>query len=171
MELLLIILVAFQTIFVVVACVILIRLTRQLKGATDELTQLVRETRPKLTEAVNGIHDFVKTIEPVGEQLVDVSINLREIIGTTREVTDDIADFLQDTTNMARRQVSHMDNLLTDTVRKVEAVTTTITSNLLNPLAEITAFFRGVKTAIGYLRGERRPRQVPQSQFDEDMYI
>lgn len=152
MESILIIILAVQTIFLLAVGFFLFRLGRQVQKTTEDASRLLEEIRPKLKESVDGIHDFVKTVQPMGEQLVDISINLKEIIDAARDVTDDVTDFVKDTTDTARRQVSYVDGLVTDTVKKVEFITTNITDNLLNPLAEISAFFKGIRAAIGYLR-------------------
>jgi ABC-type transporter Mla subunit MlaD len=168
---LLVLILAVQTIAVVVLAVTARRATRKLEQSTQRLDRFLEETAPKVTEVLDGMGDFVKAIRPVGEQLVDISLNLKEVFQTTRDTTEDIADFLRGTTATARQQVSKIDNVLTDTVRKMELVTTSITDNLLNPLAEISAVVKGVRAAVMYLRGDRRRKEVHQAIADEEMFI
>lgn len=159
-----------QTAILVVACIFLVKTSRRLQESTDQLKELIQDIRPRLTESLAGVSDFIRTCQPVGEQLVDISLNLKDIVETTRDVTNDVADFLKDTTDTARQQVSRVDNLLTDTVKRAETVSAAVSDTLLNPLAEVSAFVKGIRAGINYLRGERRIRNGPRT-TDEEMYI
>ena len=168
---LLVLILAIQSTAIVVLTVVAFRATRKLEESPRKLDRFLEDSAPKVTEVLDGMGEFVKAVRPVGEQLVDISLNLKEVFQTTRETTEDIAGFLHETTAAARQQVSKIDNVLTDTVKKMELVTTSITNNLLNPLAEISAVVKGVRAAMMYLRGDRRHRDVNQAIADEEMFI
>lgn len=168
---LLTIILVVQTAVLVVAVLYVTRASRRIQESTAQLNEFVQTVRPKTVEILDGMNDFVKTIQPVGEQLVDISLNLKDILETARDSTADIADFLKDTTDAARQQVSRVDNLLTDTVKKAEIITTSVTNNLLNPMAEVSALFKGFRTAFTYFRGDRNRKEVHQAIADEEMFI
>jgi ABC-type transporter Mla subunit MlaD len=160
-----------QTAVLVLAVIFSARTWRRIQETTAQMNEFVQSVRPKTMEMLDGMNDFVKTIQPVGEQLVDISLNLKDIMETARDSTADIADFLKDTTDAARQQVSRIDNMLTDTVKKAEIITTSVTDNLLNPMAEISALFKGFRTAFSYFRGDRNRKEVHQAIADEEMFI
>jgi ABC-type transporter Mla subunit MlaD len=168
---LLTIILAVQTTVLAFAVIHSARTWRRIQETTSQLNDFVQSVRPRTMEILDGMNDFVKTIQPVGEQLVDISMNLKDILETARGSTADIADFLKDTTDAARQQVSRVDNLLTETVKKAEIITSSVTNNLLNPLAEISALFKGFRTAFSYFRGDRNRKEVHQAIADEEMFI
>ena len=168
---LLIIILAVQTVTLIVVAAYLASTARKVRESSIRLDGFIEEVSPKIIDAVDGLSDFVKSCQPVGEQLVDISLNLREIVEEARGTSRDISDFLQETTAAARKQVSKIDNVLTDSVKRVESVTVSITNNLLNPLQEISALIKGFRTAYGYLRGERPARSYPRSSPDEEMLL
>jgi len=168
---LLTIILAVQTATLIVVAVYLAITARKVRESTVKLDSFLDEVSPKIIDAVDGLNDFVKSCQPVGEQLVDISLNLRDIVEEARGTSRDISDFLQETTAAARKHVSKIDNVLADSVKRVESVTVAITDNLMNPLLEITSIIKGFRAAIGYLRGERPARSYPRSSPEEEMLI
>jgi ABC-type transporter Mla subunit MlaD len=167
----LIMVLVLQTVVMIAGVVLISRAQKRIQQSTSQLMEFVEAVRPKTIEILDGMGEFVKTIQPVGEQLVDISMNLKDILETARDSTADIADFLKDTTDAARQQVSRIDNMLTDTVKKAEIITTSVTNNLLNPMAEISALFKGFRAAFTYFRGDRNRKEVHQAIADEEMFI
>ena len=161
---------AVQTIVIVVGVILLARTSKRVQNSTDQLNELVYTVRPKIDEIFDGINDFVKTTKPVGEQLVNISIDLKEMVESAKDSTHDVSDLIKDTSATARRQVSKIDNVLTDTVKKMEVISTAVMDNLLSPLSEIAAVLKGVRVALGYLKGDR-PRRSYRDVDEEDMII
>jgi|GEM_PF-1199374 len=145
--------------------------TAQVQKSTDELNQTIQALRPRLVDIVTGVNDFVKSCQPVGEQLVDISMNIKDIIESAKETSADVSDLIKETSYSAKQQVTRIDNALTTTVKRMELITHTVTESLLNPLAEISAFLVGVRTALRYLRGDRPSKYARQDQDRDDMYI
>jgi hypothetical protein len=107
----------------------------------------------------------------VGEQLVDISMNIKDIVESAKETSVDVSDLIKETSYSAKQQISRIDNAMTTTVKRMELITNTVTESLLNPLAEISAFLTGVRTALRYLRGDRPSKYARQHEDRDDMYI
>jgi len=169
---------ALQTIVIIVVAIALLKTTKRVAGtmkhvqtSTEQLNETVQVIRPRLVEIVGGVNDFIKTCQPVGEQIVDISMNIKDIVESTKETTRDVSDLIKDTSFSARQQISKIDNVLTSTVKKVETVTNSITYNLLNPLSEISAFLVGIRAGMRYLKGERPSKYARDDHSKEDMVL
>ena len=171
---LLLLILALQTAGLLVAVRYLVRMGRSVEESTRQLNRLLGELGPRLIEISDGVNGVVRSCRPLGEQLVDISLDIKEVVGHVRETSADVSELIRDTSHSARRQISHIDNIVTDTVKKMESVTNSLTDHILSPLAEVAAVLRGVRAAVGVLRGERPPRSSrrrPSQPDGEDMYI
>lgn len=167
----LILILVVQTIVVAWIGYSLISVSRRVKEVADKVEQTLDSLRPKAEEVLTDTRDLVKSLQPIGEQLVDVSLNLRDIMENAKDTSEEVADFIRETTQSARRQISQIDNLMTDTVKKTEEITQTITQTLINPLGRIASLFKGFRAAFDYFRGNRYNRPEVARSYDEDMFI
>ena len=63
-----------------------------------------------------------------------------------------------------------VDQLLSNTVARVEETTETIQRNVLAPIREISAILAGVRTALDYLRHRNKTR-VERATQEEELFI
>ena len=143
---------ALQTAIVVVAGIFLLLALRRVQKTTEHYDALLRSMEPKLTEIVEDINQLVKSSQPVGRQLVDIGANVKEIVESAKNVTQSVADIIEDTSSKARVHIARVDTIVADTVEKTEVVTHSLSENLFTPLMEISALIKGVRVAVKYVR-------------------
>ena len=155
MEWAIVALIAFQTIVLIAAAAVLYRMAAKLSQTSDQVQKALQTFEPKAQEIFAEAQRFMKTIQPVGEQLVDISIDVKRIVEVSRRTTEEVTDYINETAHLARRQTTKIDGMLTDMVKKTEEITDAIHGTVIAPLRNFSAIFSGVRAAFGYMRGER----------------
>ena len=104
------------------------------------------------------------------EKLNLVSQNLVEISQLTKNQVTRFDALFTDLSDRLRLQMIRVDQLLSNTVARVEETTETIQRNVLAPIREITAILAGVRTALDYLRHRNKTR-VERATQEEELFI
>lgn len=126
----------------------------------DEVTRnvepVLRATRDLLTESK--------------DRLQVLSTNLIEIAQLTKNQITRVDGFLTEASDRARLQLVRVDDLLSDTMRKLEQTTENVQQSILAPVREISAILTGVRTALDFLfRRDKKPIERPT--HDEELFI
>ena len=104
------------------------------------------------------------------EKLNLVSQNLVEISQLTKNQVTRFDTLFTDLSDRLRLQMIRVDQLLSNTVARVEETTETIQRNVLAPIREISAILAGVRTALDYLRHRNKTR-VERATQEEELFI
>ena len=168
------IILAVQTIVVCSAVIFLVLALRHVKKSEVVNTHL-KSVLPKVDEILAGVNELVKAAQPAGEQLGDISKDLKKILESTREtahtVSDTahtVSDTVRDVSLTVRRQVSRADSIVSENLEKVEAISDQFTEKIVGPLSEISAIIKGGAVAIKYLRGTHAPTVANGDGHEED---
>lgn len=171
MEWAIVALICFQTLILAVVGILVWRLAAKLTATADTVQKMVRTVEPRVQEVVADVQRFTRTIQPIGEQLVDISIEVKRIVEISRRTTEQVADYVGEATQMVNRQTSKIDGMVTEVVKRSEMVMDLVTHTILNPIREISSVFSGVKAALGYLRGERPHRDREKFAESDEMSL
>ena len=109
-----------QTAVILAIAVILFTSARKVTKLSDNLNELVDSYTPKVDKIAEDIPAFIRSWEQVGEQIIEISVELRDIAETAKETTDDVAGVVQNTSFRAERQVNHIDHLFSDAVDRTQ---------------------------------------------------
>lgn len=155
------IILAVQTIAV---CSAIIFVVAALAKKNDVVNTHLKSVLPKIDEILDTVNALSKAARPAGEQLEDISKDLKKILESTRETAHSVSDTahtlsdtVRDVSLTVRRQVSRADNLMTENLEKIESISDQVTEKIVVPLSEISAVLKAGAVAIKYLRGTRAP--------------
>ena len=104
------------------------------------------------------------------EKLNLVSQNLVEISQLAKNQVTRLDSLVAESSERLRLQVIRADQLLSNTVARVEETTETIQRNVLAPIREISAILAGVRTALEFLRHRNKTR-VERATQEEELFI
>lgn len=104
------------------------------------------------------------------ERLSVFSANLNEISQLTKNQMTRLDGFLQDASERAQLQILRLDQLVGDTMTRLETTSDAIQRSVLGPLREISAIVAGVRASLEFLfRRNRKP--VERATQDEELFI
>ena len=122
-----------------------------------------RNAEPVLRAARELLADSKEKLNLVSQNLVEISQLTKNQVTRFDALFTDLSDRL-------RLQMIRVDQLLSNTVARVEETTETIQRNVLAPVREISAILAGVRTALDYLRHRNKTR-VERATKEEELFI
>lgn len=144
-----------QTGVILAIAVILFVTARKVTKLTGKLNQVVDSYTPEVDKIAEDISALIRSWEQVGEQMIEISVELRDIAETAKETTGDFAGVVQNTSLRAERQIDNIDHLFSDAVNRTQDAAEYFTRSVLPQFIEIAAMIKGIYATIDYLRGKR----------------
>ncbi|MCF8145516.1 MAG: hypothetical protein K9N21_16510 [Deltaproteobacteria bacterium] len=144
-----------QTTVILAIALAIFTTARRVTRLSDKLKGLVDAYAPKVDEIVEDTGAFIRSFQKVGENMIDLSAELRDIAETAKETADDVADVVQDAAVRAERQIDHADHVLSDAMDRTQSAAEYVTRTVLPQFVEIAAMIKGMYVTINYLRGRR----------------
>lgn len=136
------------------------QLRKQVLGVTQEAKQKADQAVQMAMQILADARDPVKT----------ASANFAEISKVVRDRAVLLDEALQDITSRTRSQVAHADEVVSGVLNKVEVTANAVERNVVSPLLEISAIFKGLQVGLEQLfRG--RTSTVREATQDEEMFI
>jgi methyl-accepting chemotaxis protein len=151
----LLLILCLQTAVIAAIALILYTAARKVTSLSERLSELVDSYTPKADRIVQDIEAFIGSWEQVGDQMSELSAELRDIAETAKETTGDVAGVVQNTTVRAERQIDNIDHLVSDAVDRTQNAAAYLTRRVLPQFIELAAMIKGIYATIDYLRGKR----------------
>jgi len=127
------------------------------------VTQVTHDIQPVLISA--------RDILVEGREKVKiVSANVIEITGMVKDQVTRLDALVTEGSERARVQMVRIDQLVADTVIRVEDTTEAVQRNVLGPIREITALLMGLRTGLDVLF-RRNKTSVDHATQDEELFI
>jgi methyl-accepting chemotaxis protein len=163
-----------QTIAICSAIVFLVWSLERMKK-NDVVNTHLKSVLPKIDEILATVNALTKAALPAGEEVGDISKDVRKIVESTREAAQRVSDTAQtvsdtvrDLSLTVRRQISRADGIMSENLEKVESISDQITEKIVGPLSEISAILKGGAVAVKYLRGARAATVAQGDGHEED---
>jgi biopolymer transport protein ExbB/TolQ len=147
----LIVILALQTLVIIILSISVTMFLKRGRRALDDV-------QPKIQKILDDASSVVNTSRPISNQLVEISINLKEISRMAREATHDVGRTVEEAAHRSRLQIRRMDGAMTDAVDRTERAVGMLTRNVTDPLVEISAIIRGVRTGVQCFQHLRHDR-------------
>ena len=153
---LLIAILGVQTIVLLFVTVVLVGFLNRARRSADELRKLVQSATPQVTKILDEIDVLIENSQPVSKQIAAIGDDFSQIVGSTREATEQLADTIEESTFKARRQISRIDAMVSEAVDQTEKVSNTYSKELLDLIAKLSALAGGIRVASAYFRDRHR---------------
>lgn len=142
---------------------------RQTAARMEKLAgRLEAQSTPVLATAHAILDDAKPKIAEITSNLADSTATLRAQVTSMAEATGEIVD-------RARMQAARLDELVSNTVSKIEVTTDFVQDSVISPVRRIHAIAQAVSAGISFLRTNRARRKNenngPSADVDEEMFI
>jgi ABC-type transporter Mla subunit MlaD len=132
-----------------------------------QVLQVAEEAKQKADTAVRTAMEILADAR---EPVKIVSTNVAEISRVVRDRTMLIDEAIDDITTRTRSQVAHADEVFSGVLNRIETTASAVERNVVSPLLEISAIFKGIQVGLDQLfRG--RSSRVREATQDEEMFI
>jgi methyl-accepting chemotaxis protein len=168
-----------MTIFVVVAAVaivlqmvILFALYRTMRQAAERMESLAGRLESQTTPVLVTAHAILDDARP---KIAEITSNLAESTAAVREQVTSMAEATGEIVDRARMQAARLDELVSNTVSKIEVTTDFVQNSVISPVRRIHAIAQAVSAGLSFLRANRARRKNesngPNAGVDEEMFI
>jgi len=154
---------------IVLQTVVLYALYRATKESANRMEGIVGRLEAQgapILEAGRAIlEDAQPKIAAITSDLAESSARVRAHVENMGEVTGEIVD-------RARLQAARLDELITNTVDKIEITTDVVQNSVLSPIRRVQALLHALSAGVGFLRASSRRKSSGNStEEDEEMFI
>jgi methyl-accepting chemotaxis protein len=155
---------------IVLQMVILLFLYLAIRQSTSRLEaiagRLEEQSSPILETSRAILEDAQPKIAAITSNLAESTALVRTHVGDFGEVTGEIVE-------RARLQAARLDDLISDTVDKIEATADVVQNSVLSPIRRVQALIQAVSAGVGFLRANRSRRKSSgnSTEDDEEMFI
>ncbi len=161
--------------FVVLAAVaiigqmlILLGMFLQVKSMNERMTRIATDLHARIDPILSRLH---MVVEEVGPQISSAAENAAEITRLARAQTEKIDRVFTEAIDRLRMQVLRADQILTGAIEEIESAGTEFKASVLRPVRQATAFVKGIKAGLDFLRGQRQSPERARAQQDEELFI
>ena len=162
-------------IFIVLAAVaiigqmlILLGMFLQVKSMNERMTRIATDLHARIDPILSRLH---MVVEEVGPQISSAAENAAEITRLARAQTEKIDRVFTEAIDRLRMQVLRADQILTGAIEEIESAGTEFKASVLRPVRQATAFVKGIKAGLDFLRGQRQSPERAREQQDEELFI
>jgi len=147
---------------------ILLGMFLQVKSMNERMTRIATDLHARIDPILSRLH---MVVEEVGPQITDAAENAAEITRLARAQTEKIDRVFTEAIDRLRMQVLRADQILTGAIEEIESAGTEFKASVLRPVRQATAFVKGIKAGLDFLRGQRQSPERAREQQDEELFI
>ena len=155
------------TIVLIVQSVLLLALVLTFRKWYSRTNQLIDEVNRDVEPLARAARDLVVESR---EKVQVISTNIVEITQQVKNHVDRLDAFVTDASDRAHLQLIRLDELINNTVGRVEETAEVVQRSILVPIRELSAVLAGVRTALDFLF-RRNKSGLERATHDEELFI
>jgi uncharacterized protein YoxC len=136
----------------------------------------LRETQKKVTEALDKVNEHLYPILGTSRQLLEdispklkvITANLVETTETIRQEVHHIDSVVGEVVDKSRVQAARVDGMVTDTLSTVAQAAKTVEDGIAAPIRQIHGMLNGLRAGLDVLRSRSRRDHSPE---DGDLFV
>ena len=155
---------------IVLQTVILFALYKMMGETTSRMEKLAGRMEEQTTPVLATAHAILDDAQP---KLAEITSNLAESTALVRSHVAQMAEATGEIVDRARMQAARLDELVTNTVDKIEVTTDFVQHSVIAPVRRVHAIVQAVSAGLSFLRANRARRKTESnnSGVDEEMFI
>lgn len=134
----------------------------------DPILTLTREARQNMDRVMQSAMEIINTSR---EPIKAVAANAAEMSRIARERTVILDQTVAEISERTRQQAIRIDGTITTLVDRVETTANSVQRNVVGPLVEVGAIFKGVQSGIDFFFSRRHRTTIREARQDEEMFI
>lgn len=153
---------------VVLQMAILLGMYLQFRQMNERMTRIATDLHEKLNPILTRLN-FI--IEDSQGRIASMVADAAEIAHLARGQAQKVDRVFTEAVERLRIQVIRADQILTGALEHIEEAGAKFRKTVWEPVHQATAFIRGVRSGLEYLRAERRAPERAREQQDEELFI
>jgi hypothetical protein len=153
---------------IVLQMLILFGIFQQVKNSSERMNTIATDLHAKLGPILSRLQAFVEDAQP---RLSSAAADAAEIAHLARAQAERIDRVFAEAVDRLRMQVVRADQILTGALEEIENTGSQIKRTVLTPVQEASAFIKGIKAGLDFLRGSRRGASRSREHQDEELFI
>ncbi len=135
---------------------------------SGEITRLSTSVESRVFPILNRVQGLLEKSE---SDLHDIVHDTAEVARTVRANTRRVDRLLEEAADRLRLQVVHADRLVSGALDTVEDSIKELQDSLIEPVRTVTAFVRGVRAGVNFLRGRSHVPERRREAEDEGLFV
>ncbi|MBI1738726.1 MAG: hypothetical protein HYR58_05710 [Acidobacteria bacterium] len=160
--------IALAAVAIIGQMLILLGMFLQVKSMNERMTRIATDLHARIDPILSRLH---MVVEEAGPQISSAAADAAEITRLARAQTEKIDRVFTEAIDRLRMQVLRADQILTGAIEEIESAGTEFKASVLRPVRQATAFVKGIKVGLDFLRGQRRSPERAREQQDEELFI
>jgi hypothetical protein len=149
--------------------VVLFMLYRATKESANRMEGIVGRLEAQSAPILEAGRAILEDAQP---KIATITSNLAESTALVRAHVEDVGEATGEIVARAREQAARLDDLISNTVDKIEITTDVVQNSVLSPIRRIQALLHAVSAGVGFLRASSRRKSSGNStEDDEEMFI
>jgi len=153
---------------IVLQMLILLGMYLQVRQMNAHITRITSELHERLDPILSRIHFLLEESSGNFRQMVSDGAELTHLARSQAQKVDRV---FSEAVDRLRDQILRADQILTGVLEQVEDAGSQFRKTVLEPVQQATAFIRGIKSGIDFLRARQRSPERAQQQPDEELFI
>ena len=153
---------------IVLQMLILLGMYLQVRQMNAHITRITSELHERLDPILSRIHLLLEESSGNFRQMVSDGAELTHLARSQAQKVDRV---FSEAVDRLRDQILRADQILTGVLEQVEDAGSQFRKTVLEPVQQATAFIRGIKSGIDFLRARQRSPERAQQQPDEELFI
>ncbi|HWQ02866.1 MAG TPA: hypothetical protein VNL38_00155 [Candidatus Nitrosotenuis sp.] len=168
METWLIIFTGVAALAIVLQMLILFGIFQQVKASSEKMTTIATDLHARLTPILSRLQTFMDDAQP---RLSSAAADAAEITHLARIQAERIDRVFAEAVDRLRLQVLRADQILTGALEEIENTGQQIKNTVLGPVQEASAFIKGIKAGLDFLRSARKGSGRGRGDQSEELFI
>ena len=144
---------------------------RSITLLAGRLESQVREFGNKLDVVQTRLVEVSDNLKPLRTAAEEAGASFNEVSSILKQRATDLDGFVGEVLSVGRNQVSKIDYLVTDAMKKFEQTTEMIQQDMLRPAVEISSFAKGIRAGLGALFASKEQKRSKDAPSDEELFI
>jgi uncharacterized protein YoxC len=163
--------------FVIVAALAIVWQTAILFGLAKAMREFATRMEGILGRMESQATPVLATAQAILDdaqpKIADITTNLAEGTHAVKIHIADIGEATGEIVERARLQAARVDELVSDTIAKIEVTTDIVQHSVITPVRRIHALVQAVSAGVGFLRASRSRKRSENNSSgdDEEMFI
>ena len=160
--------VAVTALAVVLQMAILAGMYLQVRQMNERMTRLATDLHARLSPILTKLDAMIDDSQ---SRVASIVADAAEIAHLARGQTIKFDSVFTEAVDRLRDQVLRADQILTGALEAVEDAGSKFQKSIWEPVQQASAFIKGVKSGLDFLRARRRSPERARAQQDEELFI
>jgi hypothetical protein len=160
--------IAIASLAILLQMLILLGMYLQVRQMNERMTRIATDLHARLDPILSRLNYMLEDAQP---RLASIAADAAEIAHVARSQAQKVDRLFAEAVDRLRMQLIRADQILTGALEAVEDAGTEIREKVLRPVQQASAFIKGVKAGLDFLRGHRVSPERAREQQDESLFI